>query len=94
MAYVVNRMRFRALRAHRVREAGFFSWVNFFCRDGSNEVSHAPGRGLEVRLVPQTGRQTDRENGHYENIYIDNCIFSADVINTGQSWTAVVLTNK
>ena len=48
-----------------------FSWINFFCQDGSNEVSHAHGRGLEVGLVPQTGmqgrRDPDREDGHYEN---------------------------
>ena len=57
-----------------------FSWINFFCRVGSNEVSHAHGRGLEVGLVPQGGRDgrtdgrtdPDRENGHYENIYIDD----------------------
>ena len=52
-----------------------FSWINFVCRDGSNEVSHAHGRGLEVCLVPQAGTQAgtdpDRENRHYENIYID-----------------------
>ena len=43
--------------AHGAREAGYFLWINLFCRDGSNEVSHAHGRGLEVRLVPQAGRQ-------------------------------------
>ena len=52
-----------------------FSWINLFCRDGSNEVSHAHGRGLEVCLVPQAGRQgrrdPDREDGHYADIYID-----------------------
>ena len=53
-----------------------FSWINFFCRDGSNEVSHAHGRGLEVGLVPQGRRDPDRKDGHYENIYIDSILLS------------------
>ena len=32
----------------------------FFHGDGSNEVSHAPGRVREVCFIPHTGRQTGR----------------------------------
>ena len=56
----------------------FISYFNFFCQDGSNKVSHAPGWVPEVGFIPQaprqTGTQTDRENRHYENIYIDTSI--------------------
>ena len=71
MAYVVSGMRFCALRARRAREAGFFSWINLFCQDGSNEVSHAHGRGLQVRFAADPGRDPDREDRHYADIYID-----------------------
>ena len=57
----------RTVRAKR----DIFSWIIFFCQDGSSEVSHAHVQGLEVRLVPDPGRDPDRENGDYENIYID-----------------------
>ena len=79
MAYVVIRTHFYALRARGVCEAGFFSWINFFFRDGSNEVSHAPGRVREVGFAEDPGRDPgtdpgtdpDRENGHYADIDID-----------------------
>ena len=32
-AYVVSITRFCALRARGMREAGFFSWINFICQD-------------------------------------------------------------
>ena len=39
----------------RARSGIFFSWIDFFCRDGSNEVSHAPGRVREVCFIPHPG---------------------------------------
>ena len=70
MTYVVSGTRFRAPRAHGACEAGFFSWLDIFFGDGSNEVSHAHGQGREVRFAEDPVRDPDRENGHYENIYI------------------------
>ena len=53
----------------------FFSWINFFCRDGSNEVLLAPGRGREVGFHPtgsrDPGRDPDREMPDYDIRYID-----------------------
>ena len=44
---------FCVLRAHRALKVRFFfPWINFFCQDGSNEVSHIPQRGREVCLHP------------------------------------------
>ena len=63
--------RFRAPRARARAKRDFFSWIDFFCRDGSNEVWHAPGPVREVGFVPNPGRDPDG-NGHYENIYIDD----------------------
>ena len=67
VAHVVNKTRLSALRASGTSEAGFFWWFNFFCRDGSNEVSHAPGWIREVCFIQQADRQADREN---EYMYI------------------------
>ena len=53
-----------------------FSWINIFFGDCSNEVSHAHGQGREVRFAEDPVRDPDRENGHYENIYIDYVIDS------------------
>ena len=49
----------------------FFSWISFFCQDGSNEVSRAPGRGRQVRFVPDGRTDPDGMNGHYAVRYID-----------------------
>ena len=76
--YVVKRARFRALRAPRAREAGFFFMDQFllprrFQRgiacpwESSGSVFYSAGRQGDR----QTDRQTDRENRHYKNIYID-----------------------
>ena len=60
VAYVVSVTRFCALRARARAKRDFFSWIDFFCRDGSNEVSHAPGRVPEVCFIPDRDRHTGR----------------------------------
>ena len=59
MAYEVSGTRFRALRARGGREAKIFSMENLFCRDDSNEVSHAGLRSVFYSGRRQAGRQTD-----------------------------------
>ena len=59
MAYEVSGTRFRALRARGGREAKIFSMENLFCRDDSNEVSHAGLRSVFL-FRTQAGRQADR----------------------------------
>ena len=50
MTYIVRkRILARCGRAVRAKR-DFFSWINFFCQDGSNEVSHVHGRVREVCL--------------------------------------------
>ena len=49
----------------------FFSRIKFFFRDGSNEVSHAPGRVREVCFVPDTQAQTGTEKPENTNRYRD-----------------------
>ena len=70
VAYVVSVTSFRALRARRAREAGFFSWINLFCQDGSNEVSHAHGRGLQVRFAADGRIQGSRQGERTLRKYI------------------------
>ena len=71
--------RFRAPRARGAREAGFFFMDRFLLSrrfqrgitrpwEGSGSVFCSPGR--------EAGKQTDRENRHYQNIYIDNSLKS------------------
>ena len=62
MAYVVSGTRFRAKR-------DFFSWINFFCQDGSNELSHA-------RIHPHTAKslRDDVSNAKIEATSIDRLI--------------------
>ena len=68
--------RFRAPRACAGAKRDFFLWIKFFFRDGSNEVSHAPGWVPEVCFNPQIprypGRDPDREETLRKYIYIDN----------------------
>ena len=67
--------RFRARRACRAREAGFFSMDQFLMprrfqrgitRPWAGSASAFGSAGTDGRTDP------DRENGHYENIYIDD----------------------
>ena len=75
MTYIVRKRIFaRCGRAARAKR-DFFSWIDFFCQDGSNEVSHVHGKGREVCFHPDGRtdgpRDPDREKRHYQNIYID-----------------------
>ena len=65
-AYVVILSLFCALRARGACEAGFFFMDQFLLPRWFQR-----GWVPEVCFIPQGGRQTDRENRHYENIYID-----------------------
>ena len=77
MAYVLSRTQSCARRAHGAREAGYFFMDQFrltrrFQRGiarpwaGSGSLFGSAGR--------DPGTDPDRENGHYENIYIDNIV--------------------
>ena len=74
-------MHFRALWARARAKRDFFSWINFFCQDGSNEVSHVHGKGREVCFHPdgrtQGARDPEREKRHYQNLYIDDIQYAA-----------------
>ena len=66
---------FCALRAGGTREEGFFfSWIDFFCQDGSNEVSHVHGKGRKVRFTPQILSYSLTQTGRIDIIIIYNLL--------------------
>ena len=65
---------FRTLRARRACEAGFFFMDQFLLPRRFQRGIACPWAGSRSVFCSgriQAGRDPDRENGHYENIYID-----------------------
>ena len=74
MTYIVRKRIFaRCGRAARAKR-DFFSWIDFFCQDGSNEVSHVHGKGREVCFHPDGRTQGSREGEETLPKYIYRCI--------------------
>ena len=63
--------RFGALRAYGACEAGFFFSDQFILPRRFQRDIARPWGVREADFVPDGSRDPDRENGHYENIYID-----------------------
>ena len=66
----MNVTRFRAPRARGAREAGFFFMDQFLLSRRFQRGIKRPWEG-SGSVFYSGDRQTDRENRHYENIYID-----------------------